>query len=195
MFSFIELFKNRVQKWDIYIYIYIYIYIWIWVLEFPPNQLCNSKYLKKTQRVICYVRTKLLQRIPYYSNIPSQEGEWILWIPILWKRNLNCFGKSGLVRKSIIWFWEETWSVLRQPTYIFSQTRWQTISVCLVCSWNTNWLQYGGLLHYHIIKLLVACVQFQSLEVEIMTTQVHKSHLPLLYFFASTDDRDIVFFF
>jgi len=62
----------------------------------------------------------------------------MLTIPNLDSKLLKGWGRRDLVKKSPTWSFEETGNSLRTPAWTFSLTIWQSISKCLVRSWNTR---------------------------------------------------------
>ena len=74
-------------------------------------------------------------------NSPPQIGGWYKSNnPKLDGNVLKGWGSSDFVKKkkSAIWSWEVTVRSFRIPAWSFSLTKWQSISKCLVLSWNTG---------------------------------------------------------
>ena len=46
--------------------------------------------------------------------------------------------KSKRLCKNTCKLAEATWRILSTPAWIFSRRKWQSTSMCLVCSWNTG---------------------------------------------------------
>lgn len=73
----------------------------------------------------------------------TSPARWIWWISskhILDKRSWNRELECGLVNKSASWRWEETAIGVRRLERNLSCTTWQSMSICLVCSWKTTFL-------------------------------------------------------
>ena len=73
----------------------------------------------------------------WYSS-SRETAECILTIPILQTRLENWLNPSALVSKSASWQCVLTWINLMTFSSILSLTTWQSISICLVLSWNTR---------------------------------------------------------
>ena len=111
------------------------------------------------------------------------------------EKKLDWFEKSGLVRKFAIWFWEETWSVLRQPACNFSLKKWQSISMCLVRSWNTRLVamwRVTSLSQYKIVGFLCSMLKSRRRDNNHTSSQVT---FVIALYSTSTDDHDTIFCF
>jgi len=74
-----------------------------------------------------------------HCNSPPQVGGlYISPKPNLNNKELKGWGRRDLVKKSASWFCEEIGRSFMIPAASFSLTMWQSISKCLVLSWNTG---------------------------------------------------------
>jgi len=92
-----------------------------------------------------YLQCKLLFLVSSFSSIclvcnsPPQVGGWYMSIiSNLDNKLLKGCGRSALVKKSTICSFDEIGNSLRTLAWSFSRTIWQSISKCLVRSWNTG---------------------------------------------------------
>ena len=97
---------------------------------------------------LCFISVLLIllllvaSLLPFVSWQPptSGRGAWILTIFNLDTRKENCWAFKALVSKSAIWEFVLTCNILIYPSKTLSLTRWQSISICFVLSWNTGFV-------------------------------------------------------
>ena len=82
----------------------------------------------------------LLLFLSCFSNtLPQVGGKKMSISSSLERLIVKKLGESVLLKISASWLEEEeTWSNCIRPCWVFSQTIWQSISKCLVCSWKTR---------------------------------------------------------
>jgi hypothetical protein len=85
-----------------------------------------------------YIQFPKLWRF-YSLTLPFQVEEWMFWSPNLPLKNFSRSRPNAFVNMSASCSCERTWEVEMIPACNFSLTMWQSISICLVRSWNT-WL-------------------------------------------------------
>ena len=87
--------------------------------------------------VLYFFLCKLLAALSSF-NTPPQDGVHRLCIPILTVKLEKRGNPSALVIISATWCLLGTWRFRITPSWILSLTRWQSISMCFVLSWNTR---------------------------------------------------------
>ena len=73
-----------------------------------------------------------------HSNTPPQAGAYMLIMPSLLQKYSTRTPLSAFVKMSPIWSPVFTYEVEIKPCWIFSRTKWQSISICFVLSWKTG---------------------------------------------------------
>ena len=75
--------------------------------------------------------------MPISFSRPTQAGKYIKIFNLPTSYSC-CVRDNPLVNISANWYLVPTCTVLICPSYIFYLMKWQSISMCLVCSWNTE---------------------------------------------------------
>ena len=125
-------------------------------------------------------------------NTPPQVGAWRSVMPNLHRKWWKSSWPKALVKMSAICSCDDVWTAVKRPDRILSRIMWQSISICLLRSWNNglwamrraNWLSQCKLKGsgWEIPKSARSC--FNQLSSQVVTAMARYS--------ASAEERATV---